>query len=57
MFKTEAFRKHSAAAICAVLFSSTCLLSAVGPVKAAEYRPATANSVELTSSTAVVPLA
>ena len=57
MFKTERNRKHVAAAICAAMFASTCLLSAIGPVRAAETHPGAAGHLLLARSTVVMPLA
>jgi len=57
MFKNEAIRKHAAGAICAVLFSSTCLLSAVGPVRAAETNARAGSDAGEARATAVMPLA
>lgn len=57
MFKTDKNRKHAAAAICAAMFASTCLLSAIGPVRAAEAHPGAADHVMLARSTAAMPMA
>lgn len=57
MFKTDRNRKHVATAICAAMFASTCLLSAIGPVRAAEAHPGAAGTAVLARSTVVMPLA
>ena len=57
MFRNEEIRKHVAAAICALLFSSTCLLSAVGPVRAAEINARAGSDAGQARATAVMPLA
>ena len=40
MFKSFEAKKTFSAVLCTVLFSATCVLSAVGPAGAVEVRPA-----------------
>ncbi len=42
MFKSFEARKTFSAILCTVIFSATCVLSAVGPASAVELRPASA---------------
>ena len=42
MFKSFEARKTFSAILCTVIFSATCVLSAVGPAGAVDLRPASA---------------
>ncbi|HYZ47465.1 MAG TPA: hypothetical protein VE567_01080 [Sphingomonas sp.] len=47
MFKSFEARKTFSAILCTLLFSATCVLSAVGPAGAVEVRPASVVSTPL----------
>ena len=45
MFNSFEAKKTFSAILCTILFSATCVLSAVGPAGAVEARPSVASSV------------
>ena len=45
MFKSFEAKKTFSAILCTIVFSATCVLSAIGPAGAVEARPSVASSV------------